>query len=136
MDQFERTGRIIEERTYQTVYGPWRYATVDDGQIVLRAGQDYLMIGVLQSYVSTRDYFGAEHVFPIYIEVPDEIRQARARAREMKEATPKLAEMQRRFEADRVDFSEAKLAAAGIDRRYLNLDLEDCIEEIERDVRG
>ena len=70
------------------------------------------------------------------IEVPDEIRRARARAREMKEATPKLAEMQRRFEADRVDFSEEKLAAAGIDRRYLNLDLEDCIEEIERDVRG
>ena len=90
MDQFEQTGRIIEERTYQTVYGPWRYATVDDGQIVLRAGQDYLMIGVLQSYVSTRDYFGGEHVFPIYIEVPDEIRRARARAREMKEAAPKL----------------------------------------------
>ena len=42
----------------------------------------------------------------------------------------------RRFEADRVDFSETKLAAAGIDRRYLNLDLEDCIAEIERDVRG
>ena len=52
---------------------------------MLRAGQDYLMIGVLQSYVSTRDYFGAGHVFPIYIEVPDEIRRARARAREMKE---------------------------------------------------
>ena len=136
MDQFEQAGRIIEERTYQTVYGPWRYATVDDGQIVLRSGQDYLMIGVLQSYVSTRDYFGVGHVFPIYIEVPDEIRRARARAREMKEATPKLAEMQRRFEADRVDFSEAKLAAAGIERRYLNLDLEDCLEEIERDVRG
>ena len=68
--------------------------------------------------------------------MPDEIRRARARAREMKEATPKLAEMQRRFEADRVDFSEEKLAAAGIDRRYLNLDLDDCIEEIERDVRG
>ena len=136
MDQFEQAGRIIEERTYQTVYGPWRYATVDDGQIVLRSGQDYLMIGVLQSYVSTRDYFGGKHVFPIYIEVPDEIRRARARAREMKEATPKLAEMQRRFEADSVDFSEAKLAAAGIDRRYLNLDLEDCIAEIERDVRG
>ncbi|HBP25076.1 MAG TPA: guanylate kinase, partial [Oribacterium sp.] len=35
MDRFEREGRIIEERRYQTVYGPWRYATVDDGQITM-----------------------------------------------------------------------------------------------------
>lgn len=136
MDRFAEVGRIIEMRTYQTIYGPWRYATVDDGQIALHDGQNYLMIGVLQSYVSTRDYFGAGRVFPLYIEVPDKLRLARARAREMKEATPKFAEMMRRFEADSVDFSEAKLAAAGIDRRYLNLDLEDCIAEIERDVRG
>ena len=134
MDTFERDGKMIEERIYQTVYGPWRYATVDDGQIRLD-DEHYLMIGVLQSYVSTRDYFGAEHVFPIYIEVPDEIRLARARAREMKEADPKLTEMMRRFEADNADFSEGNLAAAGIDRRYLNLDLENCVAEIEQDVK-
>lgn len=134
MDQFERDGQIIEERIYQTVYGPWRYATVDDGQILLGQNEDYLMIGVLRSYVSTRDYFGAENVFPIYIEVPDDIRLARARAREMREANPKLAEMMRRFEADNADFSEDNLAAAGISKRYLNLDLEKCIEEINQDT--
>lgn len=130
MDQFERAGRIIEERRYQTVYGPWRYATVNDGQITMGDHEHYLMIGVLESYVSTRDYFGAEHVFPIYIEVPDEIRLARAEARERKEANPRLQEMRRRFDADNVDFSEANLAAAGIRKRYQNLDLEACIAEI------
>lgn len=134
MDQYEKDGRIIEERVYQTVYGPWRYATVDDGQICLDGRCDYLMIGVLRSYVSTRDYFGAENVFPIYIEVPDDIRLRRARAREMKEKTPRLQEMMRRFEADNADFSEDKLAAAGIGRRYRNLDLGKCIDEINQDT--
>lgn len=134
MDRYEKNGRIIEERIYQTVYGPWRYATVDDGQISLREGANYLMIGVLRSYVSTRDYFGAENVFPIYIEVPDEIRLSRARAREMKEKIPRLREMMRRFEADNADFSEEKLAAAGIGRRYLNLELGKCIDEINQDT--
>ena len=43
MDQFKRDGKIIEERVYQTVYGPWRYGTVDDGQINLSDDSDYCL---------------------------------------------------------------------------------------------
>ena len=53
----EKQGKIIEKRTYQTVYGPWSYATVDDGQIDL-GSHDYFMIGTLESYEGTRNYFG------------------------------------------------------------------------------
>lgn len=134
MDHFKMTGKIIEERTYQTVYGPWRYGTVDDGQIKISKGIDYLMIGVLQSYISTRDYFGAENITPIYIEVPDDLRFERAKKREMLEKTPKLDEMERRFKADNLDFSEEKIQKAGIVKRYLNIDIEDCINEIIKDT--
>ena len=134
MEQFKRDGKIIEERIYDTVYGPWRYGTVDDGQISFSDGSDYLMIGVLESYLSTRDYVGSENITPIYIEVPDDIRLERARKREMLEKNPKFDEIRRRFEADNRDFSEDKLKKAGIRKRYRNIVIEDCINEIIKDT--
>lgn len=134
MDNFEVTGKMIEERTYQTVYGPWRYGTVDDGQIDISDNTDYLMIGVLQSFISTRNYFGAENITPIYIEVPDELRLERARKREMLEKTPKLDELERRFKADNIDFSDDKLLEAGIVKRYQNIVIEECVNEIIKDT--
>ena len=68
--EFEREGKIIELRAYDTMYGVWKYFTADDGQIVL-AESDYLMIGTLEAYEQIRAYFGAEHVCPIYVEVDD-----------------------------------------------------------------
>ncbi len=62
----EKQGKIIEKRTYQTIYGPWSYATVDDGQIDL-GSHDYFMIGTLESYEGTRNYFGADALVPLYI---------------------------------------------------------------------
>lgn len=123
-------GRIIEQRTYNTVYGPWTYATVDDGQIDLAAG-DYLMVGVLSAFVGMKEYFGADAVVPVYIEVEDGERLLRAIRREQS-GTPKYAEMCRRFLTDSEDFSEEKLAAAGIDRRYENIDFDSCVDEIRR----
>ena len=134
IEEFGNKGKIIEKRTYNTVYGPWTYGTMDDGQIDLKPGNDYLMIGVLQSYISTRDYFGKENVMPIYIEVPDDIRLERAKQRELREDQPKLDEMMRRFNADNEDFSEKKLKEADITKRYVNIVLEDCIDEIIKDT--
>jgi guanylate kinase len=134
MAEFRQNGKIIEERTYQTSYGPWTYGTVDDGQIDISSSYNYLMIGVLQSYISTRDYYGKDNVMPLYIEVPDEIRLERAKQREMLENTPRLDEMMRRFKADNLDFSEDKLINAGITKRYQNIILEDCLNEIIKDT--
>ena len=33
-------------------------------------------------------------------------------------------------------FSEENLRAAGIEKRFQNVDLEECIEAIEREIRG
>ena len=70
LEQYGEEGKIIELRTYQTVYGDWKYATIDDGQIHL-SGSDYLMIGTLESYMKMKAYYGQENLVPLYIEVED-----------------------------------------------------------------
>ena len=123
-------GKIIEERTYHTKYGEWRYFTVDDGQIDLQNG-NYLVIGTLESYCYIRDYFGKENVEPILVDVEARVRLERAMHRENKQDHPKYDEMCRRFLADEEDFSENKIEAAGIIKRFTNNDkLETCISEI------
>ena len=124
-------GRVIEVRSYDTKCGIWTYFTADDGQINLDR-HDYLVIGTLVSYRALRDYFGSDKLVPIYIEVEDGLRLYRALQRERKEKVPKYAEMCRRFLADSEDFSEDNLRKAGIERRFENLDLDACLEEINR----
>ncbi|MBQ9588717.1 MAG: guanylate kinase [Butyrivibrio sp.] len=124
--------KIIEERTYHTNYGPWRYFTADDGQINLLTG-NYLVIGTLESYCYIRDYFGKENVLPILIDVDAKIRLQRAMHREEKQEHPRYDEMCRRFLADEEDFSEKKISEAGVSRRFFNnVEIENCIKEISK----
>lgn len=122
-------GKIIELRTYRTVFGPWSYSTVNDGQIDLERF-DYLMIGTLESYRNTREYFGAERLVPLYIEVEDGERLSRALERERQQKEPKYAELCRRFLADEEDFSEEKLEQAGITKRFENIAFDRCLQAV------
>ena len=70
-------GKVIESRSYNTKCGIWTYFTADDGQIDLSAA-DYLLIGTLVSYQALREYFGEEAIVPVYLEVEDGLRLARA----------------------------------------------------------
>lgn len=129
LEQLEAAGKVIELRSYHTVYGIWKYFTVDDGQIDLTKGS-YLMIGVLESYVRTREFFGADWLVPVLIDVEDGERIQRALDREKTQDVPKYEEMCRRFLADSADFSEDKIKAAGISKRFDNHDLEECMRNI------
>lgn len=128
------SGRLIEVRTYQTVYGPWSYFTVDDGQFDLN-NHDYLMIGTLESFEKMQGYFGKEDVVPLYICVEDGVRLERALCRERMQKQPKYSELCRRYLADEKDFSEENLMRCGISKRYENLVLEDCLKEIIGDMK-
>lgn len=130
---FEKAGKLIEKRVYHTVYGDWYYYSVDDAYCDL-AHNDYLYIGTLESYVKMRDYYGADYLVPIYIEVEDGLRLMRAIAREQKQKEPGYAEICRRFLGDSADFSEDNIRAAGIARRFSNADLQTCLAEIYRTV--
>lgn len=126
LGELESRGRVIESRTYQTVQGPWTYATVDDGRTGLDE-RDYLAIGTLESYVKIRDYYGGNVVVPVYITVDDGVRLERALERERRQREPKYQELCRRFLADEEDFSRENLEKCGIVRGYVNDDLDECI---------
>ncbi len=135
LESLRNQGKIIEERSYHTVYGIWTYATADDGKIDL-SQKDYLGIGTLESYVKIQKYYGGESVCAIYIEVEDGIRLERALKRERKQKKPKYAEMCRRFLADKEDFKEKRIKEAGITKHFQNNgDISDCLAEIHKFIR-
>lgn len=127
--KLEAEGKIIELRAYDTICGVWKYFTVDDGQIDL-ATDNYLVIGTLESYVKMRDYFGAEKLVPLYVEVEDGERLLRALTRERAQKEPNYAELCRRFLADSVDFSVERLKAAGICRWFENTEKNTTCKEL------
>ena len=128
LQELQEAGKVIELRAYNTVHGVWKYFTVDDGQF--DSAEDVIAIGTLESYVQLKSYFGEDKLVPIYIEVDDGLRLERALSRERQQKVPKYEELCRRFLADAADFSEEKLREAGIVRRFANVDMEECIDEI------
>ncbi len=121
--------KLIEDRAYQTFHGLWRYFTADDGQIDL-SKKNYGMIGTLEAYERMKAFFGEQALIPVLVELEDGERLRRALDRELRQDKPKYEEMCRRFLADAEDFSEEKIAHAGITRRFYNDDLERCYTEI------
>ena len=127
--QLEQQGKIIELRAYQTVQGVWKYFTVNDHQINL-AQNDYLIIGTLESYLKLHNYFGADSLVPLYIELDNEERMRRAITREQMQKNPDYEELCRRFLADLEDFSPQHLEDAGIKRSFINDDIVHCTLEL------
>ena len=134
LEELQKEGKVIECRDYSTVHGIWSYFTVDDGQVNFSLNQDSIIIGTLESYQKIRTYFGKAHVIPLYIHVADGLRLERALERERQQEEPGYAEMCRRFLADAQDFSEEKMAACEIDRIYENIDIEQCLNDIRKDI--
>lgn len=130
LEELHKKGCVIEERNYHTIHGIWTYFTADEGQISLEEA-DYLGIGTLESYVKMKEYYGQGRMCPIYIQVEDGERLARALKRERQQDNPKYEEMCRRFLADQSDFSEENILGAGIGKRFQNDDLDRCVEEIQ-----
>ena len=53
--------KLIEYRTYQTIHGPWTYATIADKQFDTK--KDLIMLGTLESYNKMKEYFKKEYDF-------------------------------------------------------------------------
>ena len=128
--------KLIEERTYQTVHVPWTYSTILDKQF--ETTKDILMLGTLESYIQVKKRFEKNDnisILPVYIEVPDNIRLKRAIEREELEKEPKYEEVCRRFLADSKDFSEKNLEKAEIKKRFKNIELSACVNQIEEYIK-
>ncbi len=133
LQMLREDGKVIEERCFHTVHGPWYYFTVNDGQIDLEH-HSYLMINTLAGFEMIRDYYNKEQVIPVYIEADAKDRLIRYINRESLQKNPNYKEVCRRFLADEEDFAEEVLQRLGITKRYFNRDLDECCKEIEADI--
>lgn len=134
LDEFLEAKKVIELREYHTCFGLWKYFTVDDENVDLDC-YHYLMIGTIESFLKTKEYYGDDKVVPLMIELDDGIRLQRALDREKGQDEPRYSEMCRRYLADEADFSPEKKAAAGITREFVNEDLEQCLAELSDFIR-
>lgn len=138
MMKFEQEGRVIESRTYQTVKGPWTYATILDEQ--LEQNGDIITVGTLESYQKVKEYYEDKKdtkLVPVYITIEEEERKRRAIEREKKQEKPNYEEVERRLRADNIDFSKEKLEKVGIGEKqtFENDDLDTCVESIIRYIQ-
>ncbi|MBQ5849626.1 MAG: guanylate kinase [Lachnospiraceae bacterium] len=134
LEQLKKEDKIVECREYDTVYGKWYYFTAKDDQIELEQN-DYLIIGTLESYMKTREYFGKDKVIPIFVDIDDGERLSRALRREMRQKEPKYDEMCRRYLADSMDFSEENLKNTGITRTFINDNVKLCTKAISNYIK-
>ncbi len=135
-EKLKTEGKVIEDRAYDTVYGLWRYFTVDDGTFDKNGRNVIAAAGTLPAYARLKDYFGEENTCPIMIETDDGIRLERAMRREKKQASPRYKEMCRRFITDSEDFDEEKMKEAGVSNIFMNNeDLDKCIREVSDFIR-
>ena len=114
--KMQESGRIVELREYNN------------------SGNRYLVIGTLEAYDKFCEFYGKQHIMPVYIEVEDGLRLTRAIHREQKQDNPHYEEMCRRFLADSEDFSEENIARAGITRFSNNGEFENCLNEVREAI--
>lgn len=122
---------IIERRVYHTVFGPWAYCTLNDGQA---RGENRICITTPAAIGGYFSAFGRGNVLPFYLRAEDGRRLRRAIEREERQLKPAYDEVCRRYLADEEDFSEEKLALCGLAGRYDNNELEACVRAIKRDM--
>ena len=134
----EQLGKVMEKRVYRVKVPEgtalWTYATVDDEQ--WKSQGDFLTVGTLESYEQLKEYFKKEkdkNLIPVYIEIDEQERRNRYIKRESKEKQPNMEEIERRLQADNIDFEEEKLKQAGITKkqRFQNYDLQECVNKIK-----
>ena len=138
--KLRQQGKVMEYRSYNVINSEgnkdvWIYATVLDKQ--WNKNGNFLTIGTLESYRSILQYLKLNknihlNIIPIYISIDENERRKRALARESKETKENLNEIERRFKADNIDFSEVNLLKAGITKAqtFENYDLDACIDHI------
>ena len=138
--ELQNKGKVMEYRNYNTLKANgekdiWTYATIDDKQ--WKAPGDFMSVGTLESYTNILKYLKQHSeknlkMIPIYIYIDEIARRRRALERENKQQNPNLKEMERRIEADNIDFSEEKLKKAGITtlETFENNDLQVCVMKI------
>lgn len=141
--ELEQSDRLIEMRTYNTAYGPWKYMSYDnisttdaDGEKILPE-RNFITIGTLESYVKYVNYYGAKNTIPVYVTADMDTRRERSHFRLNGTLSElELKEIDRRLKADEEDFSDENLKKCSISSSFDNSGkLEDCVNEVKNYIR-
>ncbi len=111
-EEMQKNNEIAEYRLYDTTHGIWTYATAS--RSIDLDNNDYLTINTLDGYKSLKEYYGEDKIVPLYIQVDEDVRHARAEVREKQQEKPDYEQMEKRFKNDSKDFSIEKRIEAGI----------------------
>lgn len=106
MNIYEKNGKIIEKRKYNTIQGEWEYFTL---KFDISENYDYILITTLEGVNGIIKEYGAAMVHVLYLYLNDKERLLRCINRESKQVKPDYTEICRRFIADQNDFSENNL---------------------------
>ncbi len=134
MQKLEEEGKIIERRTYNTIYGPWHYFTVSS-EFNLKE-KNYIGLNTLEGLDQYLKFYNKEDIISFYIHVDEEVRLERALEREKREEKPKYKELCRRFLADCEDFSQENIRKRPITACIDNSgEINDSVKQIEKVLR-
>ena len=101
--EMEAAGKVIERRTYNTVFGEWNYFTAS---VNIDDNKNYIIITTQEALESFFAYFGKKRVHVIYLYLDNKIRLERCIDRESHQEVPNYSEVCRRYLADEQDFDE------------------------------
>lgn len=106
-DYFENhLDSFLEYRSYNTLFqnhpDTWYYGSP---KVELDPEKDYVKIVDIDGAKSIIDYYGKENTYTIYLDVPDDIREQRAKQR----GSFNITEWNRRLQDDNIKFSQAAL---------------------------
>lgn len=130
---FDNVENIIERRSYNTVYGKFEYATVDDG--VNLKDSSYININTLEGLKRIKQYFGEDNVVPVYIDADTKVRTQRYLKRSGTHDKQTIAEIKRRMRDEDTEYTEEALREAGVRIIFDNTDYDYCIYSITQYIQ-
>lgn len=119
----ENPEKILEKRTYDTVYGKWVYFTLE---FDFDKTKDYIILTTIEGARAIQAKYGEDNIYVIYIQALPKVRLLRSIDRLGKAYGTEYAEICRRFLADEKDYSFNKLYYF---KNYSVIDNNDTLEE-------
>ncbi len=127
--ELEASGRVIEKRTYHTVYGDWHYFTCE---IDISQNTDYIMIGTPDVADRLFERYSEDSISVIWLDLDDGERLKRCINREAAQKNPNYSEVCRRFLADEADFRKERMDGyAGLRKVDSSEDIDIVVSAVE-----
>lgn len=130
------SGKILEERAYETVHGLWRYFHCLSEDLE-QSDDTYIAVGTTEACLSFIEKLGKDNVLPVYIYVDPMTRIQRSLEREAGQSKPNVREVCRRFLSDyEINYNEEILSKIDNLIFVRNYDMLACAKNVYKHIIG